>query len=55
VFLDDNPPGARFDWLPAMYADVVHQAEHKVGGHFGAMERPDDVVADLRATFRTLR
>lgn len=55
VFVDDNPPGARFDWLPAMYADIVHQAEHMVGGHFGAMERPGDVVADLRATFRSLR
>lgn len=55
IFLEDNPPGARFDWLPAIYADVVHQAEHKVGGHFGAMERPNDVVTDIRATFRTLR
>ena len=55
VFLEDNPPGARFDWLPAVYADLVHVAEHEVGGHFGAMERPDVVVADIRATFRTLR
>lgn len=55
LFLDDNPPGASFDWIPAVYADVVHQATHTVGGHFGAMERPEDVVTDIRTTFRTLR
>jgi pimeloyl-ACP methyl ester carboxylesterase len=55
VFRADNPPGATFDWLPAMYADIAHQRLHEVGGHFGAMERPDDVVDDLRTTFRRLR
>lgn len=55
LFLEDNPPGASFAWIPAVYADVVHQVEHPVGGHFGAMERPKDVVADIRDTFRTLR
>lgn len=55
VFLDDNPPGARLDWLPAVYADVVHRVDHQTGGHFGAMERPDDVVGDVRDTFRPLR
>ena len=55
LFVEDNPPGATFDWIPTVYADVVHRAEHKVGGHFGAMERPDDVVTDIRSTFRLLR
>jgi pimeloyl-ACP methyl ester carboxylesterase len=55
LFLNDNPPGASFGWIPAVYADVVHQAEHAVGGHFGPMERPAEVVADLRATFASLR
>ncbi|GAA1948426.1 epoxide hydrolase [Nocardioides panacihumi] len=55
IFIDDNPPGAGFDWLPAIYAQVVHRAEHKIGGHFGAMERPVDVVNDIRDTFRPLR
>ncbi|MDF3308603.1 epoxide hydrolase [Rhodococcus sp. T2V] len=55
IFRDDNPPGASFDWLPAMYAEIAHQRVHEVGGHFGAMERPDDVVTDIRATFRNLR
>ncbi|KAF0962815.1 epoxide hydrolase family protein [Rhodococcus sp. T7] len=55
IFRDDNPPGASFDWLPAMYAEIAHQRVHEVGGHFGAMERPDDVVTDIRDTFRNLR
>lgn len=55
IFRPDNPPGATFDWLPAVYADIREQRIHEVGGHFGAMERPADVVADIRCTFRNLR
>lgn len=55
IFRGDNPPGATFDWLPALYADIRLQRTHEVGGHFGAMERPIDVVTDIRDTFRKLR
>ncbi len=54
VFSCDAPPGARYDWLESMY-HVVHVAHHDLGGHFGPMERPDQVVADIRTTFRGLR
>jgi pimeloyl-ACP methyl ester carboxylesterase len=55
IFADDNPPGARFDWLPNVYANVVHRRDRDHGGHFGAMERPGEVVTDIRDTFRPLR
>lgn len=55
IFRDDNPPGATFEWLPAVYADIRQQRIHEIGGHFGAMERPSDVVTDIRDTFRNLR
>ena len=32
-------------------ANIVHWSEFSRGGHFAAMEVPDDVVADLRAFF----
>ncbi|KAL7622759.1 hypothetical protein AAE478_006437 [Parahypoxylon ruwenzoriense] len=31
--------------------DVVFEREHEKGGHFAAWERPEDIVADLRAMF----
>lgn len=37
-------------WLKGM-APVVHCSEWEKGGHFAAWERPEDLVADLRAMF----
>lgn len=54
IFPDDNPPGATYDHLGELY-HLVHVGKHDSGGHFGPMERPTEVVADIRATFRPLR
>ncbi|MFE7034984.1 epoxide hydrolase family protein [Streptomyces sp. NPDC057621] len=54
IFPDDNPPGATYDHLDELYP-LVHVGRHESGGHFGPMERPDEVVADIRATFRSSR
>lgn len=54
IFPDDNPPGATYDHLGELYP-LVHVGRHTCGGHFGPMERPAEVVADIRATFRSLR
>ncbi len=35
--------------------NVTFWREHDRGGHFAAMERPDDLVADVREFFRPLR
>ena len=35
--------------------NVTFWREHERGGHFAAMERPDDLVADIREFFRDLR
>jgi epoxide hydrolase len=35
--------------------NVVHWTEFERGGHFLAMENPDELVQDVRAFFRTLR
>ena len=32
-------------------ATIEHWTEHPAGGHFAAMEVPDEVVADLRTFF----
>lgn len=42
-------------WAEARFIRLVHFAEHDRGGHFAAMERPQTLVDDLRATFRGLR
>ena len=34
---------------------IEHWSEFDVGGHFPAMEAPDELVADIRTFFRTLR
>ena len=31
--------------------NVVYESEHTSGGHFAAHEKPDALVADLRAMF----
>ncbi|USI74677.1 epoxide hydrolase family protein [Sphingomonas morindae] len=42
-------------WAESRFADLRHYNQPDRGGHFAAMENPEALVADLRATFRTLR
>ena len=42
-------------WAEKAYPNLVFFAKHPVGGHFAAWEQPDALVADLRATFKTVR
>ncbi|SEN98468.1 epoxide hydrolase [Duganella sp. CF517] len=41
-------------WAERRFADLVHFNELAQGGHFAAMEKPAELVADARATFRSL-
>ncbi|TDJ37509.1 MAG: epoxide hydrolase [Gammaproteobacteria bacterium] len=41
-------------WVERQY-NLVHWFEPARGGHFAAMEAPDELVADIRGAFRTLR
>jgi pimeloyl-ACP methyl ester carboxylesterase len=40
--------------LVQRHMNVTHWSEFKEGGHFAALERPDDLVGDIRAFARTL-
>lgn len=42
-------------WAEARFDKITHFGEHSSGGHFAALERPDDLVADIRASFHELR
>ncbi len=42
-------------WAEARFDRLVHFAAHDSGGHFAALERPQFLIDDLRATFRGLR
>jgi microsomal epoxide hydrolase len=46
-----NAPRA---WAERHY-DIRHWTVFPAGGHFAALERPDELAADLRAFFRTVR
>lgn len=37
------------------HVNVTHWTDFKEGGHFAALERPDDLVGDVRAFARTVR
>ncbi len=37
------------------YYDIRHWSVYDAGGHFAAMERPEELAADLRTCFRPLR
>jgi pimeloyl-ACP methyl ester carboxylesterase len=50
----DLPPGALVDWIPDYY-DLRFLNELEGGGHFAPLERPEQLVDDLRAFFRPLR
>lgn len=41
-------------WVDRVY-NVVRWSEHASGGHFAAMEKPAELVEDIRAHFRALR
>ena len=40
--------------LVERHMNVTHWSDFQEGGHFAALERPDDLVADIRAFARTL-
>ncbi|MGY9047687.1 hypothetical protein P775_21070 [Puniceibacterium antarcticum] len=42
-------------WAEARFDKITHFGEHASGGHFAALEKPDQLVADIRASFRHLR
>ena len=42
-------------WAQQAYPNLVHWTEMPRGGHFGALEAPAELVADLRAFFAPLR
>jgi pimeloyl-ACP methyl ester carboxylesterase len=53
-FSFDMPPGSRTELVGSLY-NIVYENTHQQGGHFAAVEQPEAVVADIRATFRGLR
>jgi pimeloyl-ACP methyl ester carboxylesterase len=42
-------------WAEKRYQNLVYWSERERGGHFAALERPEDFVAELRACFRHMR
>lgn len=42
-------------WIERRYRDVRHFGEHEQGGHFAALENPNALVSDIRATFASIR
>jgi pimeloyl-ACP methyl ester carboxylesterase len=43
------------EWAQRQLTDIRLWREHDSGGHFAAMERPEELVADVREFFRPLR
>ncbi|MBN8509005.1 MAG: epoxide hydrolase [Burkholderiales bacterium] len=42
-------------WAGQRFRNIVHWREFDRGGHFAALERPAELVDEIRATFRPLR
>lgn len=42
-------------WAETRFDKITHFGEHAGGGHFAALEKPDQLVADIRASFRMFR
>jgi pimeloyl-ACP methyl ester carboxylesterase len=42
-------------WAEKAYPKLLYYAKHDKGGHFAAWERPAEFVADVRASFKSLR
>jgi len=43
------------NWAESRFESITHFGEHATGGHFAALEAPEVLVRDIRATFRPLR
>jgi len=41
-------------WCDNVYSDIVHWEAYERGGHFAAMERPQELVSDIRAFVKKL-
>jgi pimeloyl-ACP methyl ester carboxylesterase len=41
-------------WIERRYSNLVHFDWADRGGHFGALEAPDIMIDEIRATFRGL-
>ena len=41
-------------WAERRYSDVIYLNGENDGGHFAALERPEVLVNDIRATFARL-
>lgn len=42
-------------WAESRFESIIHFGEHATGGHFAALEAPEVLVRDIRATFNPLR
>jgi pimeloyl-ACP methyl ester carboxylesterase len=42
-------------WVEKAYPNLIHYNKLSKGGHFAAWEQPDLFVAELRASFKSLR
>jgi microsomal epoxide hydrolase len=42
-------------WAEARFKKLVHYKQAPAGGHFAALEQPQEFVDGVRATFRSLR
>ena len=51
LFPNDLFPPAPTSWIERAY-NVVHRVDMPDGGHFAAMEKPDDLVADMQKFFK---
>jgi len=54
VFPDELYPAPR-SWAERAYPTLLYYKKHDKGGHFAAWERPQLLVEDVRAGFRSLR
>jgi pimeloyl-ACP methyl ester carboxylesterase len=54
VFPDELYPAPR-SWTEQAFPNLIYFNKLDKGGHFAAFEQPKLLVADVRATFRSLR
>ena len=52
---DDIPGPIPRKWAESAYPSLLFYRQHAEGAHFAAWEQPNELVADMRAGFRSLR